>query len=360
MCSAPARTLKFKSDNEVQRELRGRVDRYFESTGLDRRDCPRMYLKTAVVLGWTAAFYILLVFFTSHWWLAVPLAIGLGLALAGVGFNVQHDGGHGAYSKRAWVNRLMARSLDLLGGSSYIWARKHNSIHHSYANVTGHDGDIDLGIVGRLSPHQSRLTFHRYQHFYLWVLYGLLPIKWQLYDDFHDVIVGRVAGHPLTRPRGWDLVTFIGGKLIFFLLAFAIPLWLHPVWVVVLVYLVVSFVQGLTLSIVFQLAHCVEEAAFPLPLEGTNRMEQAWAVHQLATAVDYGRGNRLLSWFVGGLNFQIEHHLFPDICHIHYAALSQVVEELCVELGLPYAAHETITSAVVSHYRWLRRLGVAD
>jgi linoleoyl-CoA desaturase len=280
--------------------------------------------------------------------------------MAAVGFNIQHDGAHRAYSRRVWVNKIMALSLDLLGGSSYVWARKHNSIHHTYANVTGHDGDIDLGIIGRLSPHQPRLRLHRLQHFYLWVLYGLLTIKWQLYDDFHDVATGRVGGHPFARPQGWDLVTFVGGKLAFFLLAFAIPLVLHSVGCVLLMYLVASFVQGITLSIVFQLAHCVEEAAFPLPVDGTNRMQGPWAEHQIQTSVNFARNNRLLSWFVGGLNFQIEHHLFPEICHIHYPALSRIVEDLCAESVLAYAAHETFFDAARSHFRWLRRMGGHD
>ena len=149
--------LKFAPDDEFHHEIRRRVDHYFTSTGRSRRDCPRMYLKTAVVLGWLATSYVLLVFFARSWWLALPLAISLGLAMAAVGFNIQHDGGHQAYSDRPWINRLMARSLDLLGGSSYFWARKHNAMHHSYTNITGHDDDIDLGFFGRLSPHQKRL-----------------------------------------------------------------------------------------------------------------------------------------------------------------------------------------------------------
>jgi linoleoyl-CoA desaturase len=279
--------------------------------------------------------------------------------MAAIGFNVQHDGGHRAYSNHQWVNRIMASSLDLLGGSSYVWARKHNSIHHSYANITGHDDDIDLGILGRLSPHQKWLRFHRLQHFYLWALYGLLPIKWQLYDDFRNVIVGKVGGHRLARPRGWDLLTFIGGKVVFFSLALGIPSLLHPLWAVLLLYVATSFFQGVVLSVVFQLAHCVEEATFPLPQPDTGRMEAAWAVHQLETTVDFARSSRLLSWFVGGLNFQIEHHLFPQVCHVHYPALSRLVEKTCREFGLRYVAHESLLAGVASHFRWLRRVGMA-
>jgi linoleoyl-CoA desaturase len=352
-------TLKFCRNDLFYRELRRRAQHYFQSTGRRERDCPQMYVKTVLILGWCAASYVLLLLAASSWWLALPLALSLGMSMAAIGFNIQHDGGHHAYSDRKWINRLTALTLDLLGGSSYVWARKHNSIHHSFSNITGHDDDINLGVLGRLSPHQKRLKFHRLQHLYLWVLYGFLAIKWQVYDDFRDVVVARVGQHRFARPKGWDLVIFIAGKVVFFSLALVIPMLLHPVWAVLVLYAMASYVQGLALSVVFQLAHCVEEAEFPMPREDTGRMESAWAVHQVQTTVDFARGSRVLSWLVGGLNFQIEHHLFPQICHVHYAALAKVVEQTCKEFGLRYAAHKSFLGAAASHFRWLRRMGMS-
>jgi linoleoyl-CoA desaturase len=349
--------LKFGAGDRFYAEVRRRVDQFFRTTGKSRRDCPQMYLKTAVVLAWFAACYGLLVFVMGTWWLALPVAMLLGMSMAAIGFNVQHDGGHHAYSAHGWVNRLMAMSLDLLGGSSYIWARKHNGIHHAYANITGHDDDIDVGIFGRLSPHQKRLRFHRLQQFYMWPLYGFLPLKWQLYDDFRDVVTGQAGGQPYPRPKGWDLAVFLGGKAVFFSLALVIPLMLHPVWTVLLFYLAASFVQGLMLGVVFQMAHCVEEAAFPMPRSDTGRMETTWSVHQLETTVDFARKSRLLSWLVGGLNFQIEHHLFPQICHVNYPQISSLVEQTCREFGLKYVAQESLSASIASHFRWLRRMG---
>lgn len=157
--------LKFATGDLFQSELRRRVDEYFTRSGRRLRDCPAMYLKTALVFALLGASYVALVFWAASWWTALPLAIALGLSMAAVGFNVQHDGGHHAYSDRKWVNKLMATSLDLLGASSYVWNKKHNSVHHSYTNVTGHDDDINIGFFGRLSPHQTRLRVHRLQHF---------------------------------------------------------------------------------------------------------------------------------------------------------------------------------------------------
>jgi linoleoyl-CoA desaturase len=355
-----ANRVKFAATDEFHQELKRRVKRYFDETGLKRRDCPRMYTKTALIFGALATVYVALVFFVATWWLALPLAVLVGLLMAAVGFNIQHDGGHRAYSDSRCINNLMAMTLDLLGGSSYIWAQKHNVIHHTYANISGHDDDINMGFLGRLSPHQRRQGYHRLQHYYLWALYGLLPIKWQVYDDFRDIFTGRIGRHRFARPKGWDLVTLIGGKVVFLSLAVVVPLLWQPAWAVLVCYATASIVQGVTLGVVFQLAHCVEEADFPLPEPETGKMEAAWAVHQIQTTVDFSRTNSLVSWLVGGLNFQIEHHLFPRICHIHYPALAPVVEMTCRDFGFRYLAHKSFLAGVRSHFRWLRRMGTAD
>ena len=179
-------------------------------------------------------------------------------------------------------------------------------------------------------------------------------------DDFRDVLRGRFGGHRFARPKGWDLTVFIVGKLVFVSVGFVIPLLLHGVWPVLLFYVVTAFVQGVTLSVVFQLAHCVEGADFPLPERGTGRIESAWAVHQVETTVDFAPRNRLVCWYTGGLNFQIEHHLFPRICHVNYPAISRLVEETCKEFGVEYVVHETFFGCVASHFRWLRRMGMPD
>ncbi|MBK9118456.1 MAG: acyl-CoA desaturase [Phycisphaerales bacterium] len=316
-----------------------------------------MYAKSVIVFVVVIAAYSALVFGGPVWWVALPIAVLLGLAVAAVGFNVQHDGSHKAYSEHAWVNRLAAHTLDLLGGSSYMWARKHNAIHHSFTNITGHDDDINVGFLGRLSPHQPRLWYHRFQHLYLWVLYGFLAVKWHWYDDFRDALRGRIGVHQIPRPQGQALLMLLTGKLVFFTLALGVPMLFHPWWLVLAFYGLVSFVQGVVLSVVFQLAHCVEEAEFPLPATADGQMVSSWAAHQVETTVDFARQNRLLSWYVGGLNFQIEHHLFPQICHVHYPALAPLVEETCREFGVRYRAHATLRAGIASHYRWLRRMG---
>jgi linoleoyl-CoA desaturase len=338
--------------------LRTRVDAYFAHSGRRERDCGRMYLKTAVILAWFAAAYGLLVFAAPAWWLAVPLAVALGVAIAAVGFNIAHDGGHHAYSDRPWVNRLAALSLDLIGASSYLWHWKHGVFHHTYPNVEGQDTDITNEPVARFSPHQTRRWFHRWQHLYLWPAYALTAPRWHLYTDFLEVIRGRIGPHKIPRPKGRDLAAFLLGKVVSIGLLLAVPMFFHPWWVVLLFYLLVTGVAGVVLSVVFQLAHCVGEAGFPLPAGG--QMGDAWAAHQVHTTVDFARTSRALTWLLGGLNFQVEHHLFPRVCHVHYPALAVIVEQTCREFGVRYAAHGSFLDGVAAHFRWLRELGRPD
>jgi len=348
---------RFPSDPGFHALVERRVRAYFAASGLSARGNPRMYVKTAVLLLWLGASYALLVFAATTWWQAAPLAVSLALAMAGVGFSVQHDANHAAYSRHPAVNRLMGLTLDLLGASSYLWRFKHNVSHHTYTNLAGADDDIDLGLLGRLSPAQPRRRFHRVQQFYLWFLYGLLIPKWHFVYDFKNVARGRIARNRFPRPRGWNLVELIGGKLAFFGWALVVPALFHPVWVVLLFYAGIAFLLGLVLSVVFQVAHCVEEADFPAPPPAGERLRDAWAVHQVHTTVDFAQDSRLLTWYVGGLNFQIEHHLFPRVCHVHYPRIAVIVAATCAELGIRYRAHDSLWGAIASHWRWLRRMG---
>jgi linoleoyl-CoA desaturase len=353
-------SLKFAGNSEFQVEVRQRIDEFFRSTGRRQRDCPQMYVKTGILIASFITSYALLVFVAQTWWQALPLAIVLGLLTAAIGFNVQHDGSHHAYSDHDWVNKMMAMTIDVIGGSSHHWHFKHVIFHHTYVNITGYDTDIELGGLGRLNPHCRRFWFYRWQQYYLWPLYGFMAINWHLVGDLRDIIPGRIGEHRLPRPKGWNLAVFVAGKAIFLALAFGIPMLFHSVWVVVLFYGAAAIVLGLVLSVVFQLAHCVEQAEFPLPRQDTGRIENAWAIHQVETTVDFARRSPVAAWLLGGLNFQIEHHLFPRICHVNYPAISKVVEQTCKEFGLRYTEHESFWSGVASHFRWLRRMGMAD
>ena len=347
--------FKFQSERPFQQVLQARVEERLAALGRSRYGAARLYLKTALILLWAGLSYAGLLA-SDRWWQALPLAVSLGLAFAAIGFNVGHDANHGAGSSSKLVNRSLGALFDLLGASSYVWRFKHNVLHHSYPNVNGLDDDIDLGPVCRMSRHQPHLPHHRFQHLYMWALYAFIIPKWQFVDDYSALIRGRIGETPFQRPRGVDLAVLIVGKIVFFGWVFLLPSLLHPVSMVLLFYVLVSAVEGLTLSVVFQLAHSTDQTeAFA---HNGGDAESEWAIHQIETTSNFARHNRLLTWYVGGLNHQVEHHLFPRISHVHLPLIAEEVAQVCREHGVEYREHPTFPGAIVAHFRWLRSLGV--
>lgn len=351
--------IRFDTASPFFRDLKQRVDTYFETTGQKPNDVGRMYLKSAIILSWWIGSYIAFML-TDGWIAALIAAVSAGLAMAGLGMSVQHDGGHRAYSKHKWVNAASARVLDLLGASSYIWNYKHNILHHTYPNVVGADDDVDIGTLARLAPGSERRPMHRWQQLYMWPLYGFITLKWHLWDDFRQLAIGRIGPHAFPRPKGRDRVVFWAGKVLFFAWALVLPLLIKPLGLALLFYFVSQFVTGLVLGVTFQLAHCVEEASYFEPGADGKPVVIDFARHQLGTTIDFATANPLATWYMGGLNFLAVHHVFPRICHIHYPAVSKIIAEACAEHGVHYQPTPSIRAALRSHYRWLRTLGAPD
>jgi len=353
----PRRRIDFKGGGDFYTELKKSVREVTEAPGRQRRATVRMYSKSAFMIAWVVASWVGLVFFAGNWWQGAIGAVSLGFAMAGVGFNITHDANHGAYPGGTRANRAMSWTMDLIGASSYVWRTKHNTAHHTFTNISGADSDIDSMPFARFAPDQPRRPYHRFQHVYMWFLYGLFAIKWHSVGDFSYLAAKKIGETPIAWPKGRELAGFWIGKVIFFSWTLAIPLLLHPVWQVAVVFAVSSFVLAFTLAITFQLAHCLEEAEF----SSIEQMEVAgpseWAKHQVETTVDFAPRSRLLTWYLGGLNFQIEHHLFSRIGHIHYPAMAPVVREICERHGVRHHTHETLWPALVSHARWLRQMG---
>ena len=347
---------RFQAKSDLRADLNQAVDAYFAETGLDPRGGWRMVLKTTFIVLWAAASWAALVFWASSWAVAIPLMISLALALSGIGFCVMHDGGHGSYAQQRPLNRVAAIAIDVLGGSSYVWNFKHNVLHHTYTNIEEADDDIAFSPFFRLAPGQPRYVFHRLQWLYWPFLLCFLSTKWWLLDDYQALITGKVAGHKMPRPGKGDLAVLFGGKLASFLWIYAIPLAYVDVLPYVIGHVIVASVWGFTMGAVFQLAHAVEGASFYPPVEEGNP-PLPWAEHQIATTVDFGRSNRLLTWFVGGLNFQVEHHLFPKISHLHYPQLAVIVREVAARHGVEVLEQPSLTQGLLGHVRYLYRLG---
>jgi linoleoyl-CoA desaturase len=338
-------------------ELKKRISDYFEEVGKSTTGNYSIFLKAVILMVSFVFIYIHLVFFTPAAVWAILESVLLGCLVAAIGFNVMHDGAHGSFSKYRWVNSLAAFSLNILGGNSFMWNMKHNVVHHAYTNVAGVDDDIDIQPWMRMTETQKKYRLHRYQHLYFWVLYSVLYLFWIFVLDYQKYFKHKVGGMPLKKMSIADHFVFWGFKLFHAFLFVLLPIYMVGWFDWLVSFIIFTMVAGFVLSMVFQLAHTVEHTAFPVADEFTGKMEDEWAVHQIKTTANFATGNPVVSWLVGGLNFQIEHHLFPKICHVHYPAISKIIRQACREYGLVYIEYPRVRYAVASHVAFLRQMG---
>jgi linoleoyl-CoA desaturase len=289
--------------------------------------------------------------------LIVPSLVGLALGAILTAVCVQHDANHGAHFRRSRYNHLLGWTADaFLGFSSYAWRVKHNVAHHTYTNVDGYDEDATQVPFARFAPSQAPRPWYRLQHYYIWPMYTLMVVRLQTIGDLVAFARGHVGHSALRLPRGWDLAGLLGGKAIFVGWTIVVPLLFYPWWAVLAAYLGLTMILSLVMATTFQLAHCVEEANFTNPQELIGA-KHVWAVHEVETTVDFCTGNRVLTWLLGGLNFQIEHHLFPGIPHTHYPAIARIVRRACSRHGVRYTTQPSLRAALRSHYVHLRTMG---
>ena len=351
------RKVSFPVRGEFNKTLKGRVEQYFAERGLSKSGNWRMLLKTAIILGSLATSYVLLVFFSASLLMAVITALVISQIFVLIGFNIMHDGNHGSYSKSKRLNRLMGFTIDLIGGSHLLWRQKHNILHHTYTNIDELDDDLKSAGLLRLSPDQKLRPWHRFQHLYAFPVYSLLTLSWVTYTDFKKFFSGRIGSYKLRKISASEGTLFFLTKIFYFVYMIGIPLLFHPVLYVLIAFVVIHLVVGLTFSVTFQLAHTLEGNTFPIPDHDTGGIDNEWAIHQVETTANFAPGNSLAAWYLGGLNFQIEHHLFPEICHMHYPQISKIVKETCRDFSIAYVSYPTVRSAIAGHYRFLRTLG---
>lgn len=348
---------KFSSISQsFHTELKRRISEYFKEVGKSSTGNYGLFIKAIVLLVSFLAIYIHLVFYTPTTWLAIIECLVLGGLTAAIGFNVMHDGMHGSFSRHKWLNNLAGLSLNFLGANNFMWKSKHNIIHHTYTNIDGVDDDIEAKPFLRLCETQKYYKVHRYQHFYFWFAYSMLYLWWVLVTDYKKYFLKRIGPTPLKKMNLMDHVSFWGFKIIHAFLFIAVPISQLGFQDWILGFLIYALFAGFILSIVFQLAHTVEHTHFPAPNESTGRMEDEWAIHQLKTTANFATRNKLISWWVGGLNFQIEHHLFPRISHVHYPAISKIIKKACQDFNVPYIEYPKMRLAVASHVLHLKHL----
>lgn len=356
-------TIRFSrvDSGKFFRTLNKRVNAYFTDNNLSRSGNWKLHLKTIVMFTlFLAPYFLILSLDISQWWLLL-LTIVMGAGMAGVGMNVMHDGNHGSYSSKKWINKIMGGTIYVLAGNVYNWQVQHNVLHHTYTNIHGHDEDLDAGRIIRFSEHAPWAKFHRFQHYYSVFLYGLLTFNWALTTDFKQTkryLSRKLAYGKLPSPvKQWSIIAIT--KLIYISIWIVIPMIFTPIawWKILIGFFIMHYTAGLILSVVFQLAHVVKKTEMPIP-DDTGSMKNTWAIHQLFTTVNFATNNRIVNWFTGGLNHQVEHHIFPNISHIHYTKIAKIVKQTAAECNLPYHEYKTTREAIIAHFKHLKEMGM--
>jgi len=338
--------------------LKQRVNQYFEEKKLSVHANRAMIVKTIVLLG--AYFFCYGAIISGYFTLPVMwlYAIGMGIAMAGIGFSIAHDAIHGAYSENKKVNYLLGLTMNLIGGNRYTWNITHNIVHHTYTNIHEHDEDLKLAPFIRLSQHEPHRPIHRFQHYLTFVAYSLATIFWVFLKDYKKLSQKNIGPYQNRKHPKQEMIMLVLTKVAYYAYTIAVPLLVLDItiWQFLIGFFTMHLTAGIILGVIFSLAHVVENTEHPAGDEN-NKMPDSWAVHQMKTTNNFAMDNSIVNWYVGGLNFQVEHHLFPNICSIHYKNLSPIVQQTAQEFNVPYNYHNTLSDAIASHYRQLKYLG---
>ena len=358
-------TVKFAKghNEEFYKVLKQRVSDYFKTGNIARHANINMVLKSVFMISLYVVPYFLMLLYFENAFLIFLMWVLMGVGMAGIGLSIMHDANHGAYSKNQRVNSVLGYIITLIGGNDVNWKIQHNVLHHTYTNVSGVDEDIDSGVLLRFSPHEPRFSNHKYQHIYAWFLYGMMTMMWSTVKDFKQLF--RYKRMELLQTQNAKFVSsltfLIVSKVAYYVVVLVLPLIYSEMSVLSTIgcYLAMHFVCGLILGAIFQPAHVVPSSNYPVP-DASGNIEADWAVNQLYNTSNFAPRARLFSWYVGGLNYQVEHHLFPNICHVHYRKIADIVRKTAIEYNLPYNSQKTWGNALYSHAKMLYNLGHYD
>jgi linoleoyl-CoA desaturase len=355
--------IRFSCDNKQEKdfstEVREKVNNYFKENNISPKGNYQLWFKTTVMLTLYLAPFFIILSLPINPWLALVLAVIMGVGEAGIGMSVMHDAAHGAYSQKSWVNKWMAGSMNLLGSNLFNWQVQHNYLHHTFTNIYGYDPDIETKAVIRLCRYAPLKKYHRFQYIYAFPFYGLMTLS-KLFSDMGQLIKYEKEGIIKDKKAslGKEIVRLIFIKVFYFSIILGLPFIFtsYTWWQILIGFVTLHVVAGAIMGTVFQMAHVVEGALQPIPNKN-NWIEHEWYVHQLSSTSDFARNTKLLSWYVGGLNFQIEHHLFTYMSHIHYPKIAPIVEETAKKYGIKYNLKPSFAAAFLSHVKRLKELG---
>lgn len=351
-------TIQFSQPKgDFMKSLHANVNAYFSSNKLDKAGNSKLYTKTAIIIFTYVAIYTSMLFLGLPFWVSMILAGSLGFVQALVGFNIMHDACHDAYSTKKNINYLFGLSMNALGSDAFMWRQKHNIVHHTYTNIDGADDDIAKSPLLRMAPSQPKMGFHKFQHIYLTILYAISTLFWILLKDWMHYFKAVRYNVSVEKMSTKDHVVFWITKVLYFGMYVYLPIHFYGFGKGILLFVMMHAILGMVMSFVFQLAHVVENVEFDHTHGEHTEINTEWAVHQINTTSDFATDNKVVSWFLGGLNYQTIHHLFPRVSHIHYPEIQKIVKKTCEDYGVNYRYYQTMGKALASHFRHMKNLG---
>jgi fatty acid desaturase (delta-4 desaturase) len=308
------------------------------------------YIKISVLLAVSFALEFYIHSSQQYKWYLTGL---LGLFFAWIGMNIQHDANHGAISRNPKVNRILGMTQNWIGGSALDWIHQHVVQHHINPNDINCDPDIIGNDILRLNPLKPLAHIQLFQHLYIFVLFAIFGISYiffsfkHLVDGFHFISMSSLVTKYRTLEEGT--------MLIFFCRWILLPLFQVPsLWTLINI-LPMFIVGGYYLAFFFLISHNFEGVSLNENRYIQEKENNSFLRRQIETASNVG--STWLCFFNGGLNYQIEHHLFPRIQHSHYPLISKVVKSYCEEKGIIYRHFPTVTENVLSCVRHLYQMG---
>lgn len=345
------------TDNRFFTSVKRSVEEYFYTNNLKKTGNWKLYIKTGLFIPSAFLIYAFLLFGYYSPITGVLSGILFGLTLSLIAINIMHDACHGSFSENKRINTVMGLTMNALGSNAFLWKIKHNILHHTYTNINGIDNDISHWPVLRQSPAQKWKPVHRYQYLYMFPLYALSTIEWMLIGDFSKYFSGKISSTAINKFSLKEHLLFWISKIFYIIFYIMIPIWFLGWQSWLTGFIIVHITMGLSLTIIFQLAHLVENTGFETADKEITLVPNEWAIHEVMTTSNFATDNKIISWLAGGLNFQIEHHLFPRISHVHYPAISEIIRKECANYNLPYHCYSNLYKAFVSHIRLMKEFG---
>ncbi len=346
------------NDDPFYRLCKQRIDKYFDNHNLSPYANGAMVGKSIFLIAlFLASYSALYVFQPSGLYLILLLSLfHFSIFLMAVG--IAHDGTHGSYSRKKWINKATSRLFDLIGVNSYLWDFNHVKSHHNAPNIPIFDSAIFSISLFRLHPRAEYRWFHRYQHYYIFLIYSLSTLFKVFVFDFFSFGRDRIGYVEIKNHDIGQLLYLIFTKAFVITYTLIFPLlWLTaPAWQIITAFLIGHLISGLTLGVIFMVTHLHEHTKWPEP-DRSGVINNSFPRHIFETTSDFAVDNRLVTWISGGLNIHVIHHLFPKISQIHLPALVGIVKETAAEFDIKYYTYPTTWSAIRSHLNAIRQLG---